>query len=107
MLLTRNKFPWRLGTVLYVCKKYINQTNIEWIFFILEDAKYHSIYYIDVYQGKNTANTDIRPSLNNLPTTQKTVANAIIKIWIKNDPHGSRHIYMDNQYAAQQLFSLI
>ena len=60
-----------------------------------------------MFQGNNTANIDIHPSVHNLPTTQKDFANDRIKSGIANDPSGSRHIYMDNQCAAWQLFSLM
>ena len=76
-------------------------------FFILADAKHYFIYHLDVYQGKNKANIDIHPSVRNLPTTQKAVANAIIKSGISNDSDGSRHIFMDNRYAAPQLLALM
>ena len=76
-------------------------------FFILADTKYYFIYHLDVYQGKNKANIDIDSTITHLPTTQKAVANAIIKSGIANDPHGCRHIFMDNRYAAPQLFALM
>ena len=38
---------------------------------------------------------------------QKYDANDITKSGITNDPHGSRHLYMDNKYAALQLFALM
>ena len=76
-------------------------------FFILADAKYYFIYHLDVYQGKNKANIDIHKSVRKLPTTQKAVANAILKSGIANDPDGSRHIFMDNRYAAPQLLALM
>ena len=76
-------------------------------FFILADAKYYLIHHIDVYQGNNTENIDIHPSLRNLPTTQKSIANAIIKSVIANYPHGYRHIFLDNRYSAPQLFTLV
>ena len=60
-----------------------------------------------MYQGKNTENIDIHPPLHNLPNTQKSIANAIINSGISNDPLVSRHIYIDNLYAAPQLFSLM
>ena len=65
-------------------------------FSILTNAKYDFIHHIDVYEGKNIANIVIHPSLHNLLTTQKTVANDITKIGIENDPHGYRHLYMYN-----------
>ena len=77
------------------------------IFFILADAKYYFIYHIDVYQSNNTANIDIRPSLHNLPTIQKSFADAIIKSGISNYSRGSRHLYMYNRYASPQRFSLM
>ena len=76
-------------------------------FFILADAKHYFIYHLDVYQGKNKANIDIHHSIRNIPTTEKAVANAILKSGICNDPNGYRHIFMDNRYAAPQLFALM
>ena len=76
-------------------------------FFILADAKYYFIYHLDVYQGKNRNNIDVHEEAKKLPTTQKAVANAILKSEIANDPHGSRHLYMDNRYTAPQLLALM
>ena len=76
-------------------------------FFILADAQHYFIFYFDVYQGKNKANTDTAPMIANLPTTQKAVANAIIKSGINNDAHGCRYMFMDNQYATPQLLALM
>ena len=73
----------------------------------MDDEKYYLIYTIDVHQGKNTENIEIHPSLHNLSTTQKSVANTIIKSGITNDTRGSRHICMDNKYDNPQVFSLI
>ena len=75
--------------------------------FILADSNHYFIYHLDVYQGKNQQNVDIDSSVRKLPTTQKAVANAIIRSNIANDPHGCRHIFMDNRYAAPQLFALL
>ena len=76
-------------------------------FFILSDSKHYFIYHLDVYQGKKKANIDIHSSVRNLPTTKKAVANAIVKSGISNDVNGSRHIFMDNRYAAPQLLALM
>ena len=76
-------------------------------FFILADTKYYFIYHLDVYQGKNKANIDIDPTVSSLPTTQKAVANAILKSGIANDPNGCCHMFMDNRYSAPQLFALM
>ena len=76
-------------------------------FFILADAKYYFISHLDVYQGANDRNVDVMPSVKNLPTTQKAVANAILQSGIDNDVDGCRHIYMDNRYAAPQLLALM
>ena len=76
-------------------------------FFILADSRDYFIYHLDVYQGKNTANIDIHPSVRRLPTTQKAVANAILKSKINNDKDGCRYLFMDNRYAAPQLFALM
>ena len=76
-------------------------------FFILADAGDYFIYHLDVYQGKNKANIDIRPNIKHLPTTQKLVANSILKASIDNDKDGCRYIFMDTRYAAPQLFALM
>ena len=65
------------------------------------------IYHLDVYQGKNKANIDIHPIVRHLPTTQKAVANSILKSGIDNDEYGCRYLFMDNRYAAPQLFALM
>ena len=76
-------------------------------FFILADASHYFIYHLDVYQGKNLANIDIDPLVRHLPTTQKAVANAILKSQINNDKDGCRYIMMDNRYAAPQLLAIM
>lgn len=76
-------------------------------FFILADASFYFIYHLDVYQGKNINNIDVHEQAAKLPTTQKAVANAILKSEINNDPNGSRHIFMDNRYTAPQLLALM
>ena len=48
-------------------------------FFVMADTKYYFIYHLDVYQGANKSNIDIDASITSLPTTQKAVANAILK----------------------------
>ena len=60
-----------------------------------------------MYQGKNKANVDIHPSVRSLYTTQKAVANSILKPAINNDRDGYRYLYMDNRYAAPQPFALM
>ena len=75
-------------------------------FFILADSRDYFIYHLDVYQGANQANIDIHPSIKHLPTTQKAVANAILKSGIDNDKDGCRYLFMDNRYAAPQLLAL-
>ena len=76
-------------------------------FFILSDAKYYFIYHLDVYQGKISNNIDVHKDSRKLPTTQRAVANTILKSEIVNDPNGSRHLFMDYQYCAPQLMALI
>ena len=76
-------------------------------FFILADSRDYFIYDLDVYQGKNKANFDIRPSVRHLPTTQKAVANAILKSQIANDLDGCWYLFMDNRYTAPQLLALM
>ena len=68
---------------------------------------YHFIYHLDVYQGKNKANNDINLTLHELPTTQKAVANAILKSRIANDIHGCCRAFMDNWYCALELLALM
>ena len=76
-------------------------------FFILADSHGYFIYHLDFYQGKNKANIDIHPLVKHLPTTQKAVANAILKSQIHNDKDGCRYLFMDNRYAALQLLALM
>ena len=57
-------------------------------FFILADSQYFLIYHLDVYQGKNAININIHKDTRNLPTTQKAVANAILKSNIDNNTDG-------------------
>jgi len=76
-------------------------------FFILADARDYFIYHLDVYQGKNKVNIDIHHTVKHLPTTQKAVANSILKARIDNDRDGCRHMFMENRYAAPQLFVLM
>eukprot|EP00957_Ditylum_brightwellii_P059625 4526472-Ditylum_brightwellii.AAC.1 len=76
-------------------------------FFILADAYHYFIHHLVCYQGKNKANIDIDPSIRRLPTMQKAVANAILKSNIANDPNGCKFLYMDNHYAAPQLFAIM
>ena len=76
-------------------------------FFVMADATHYFIYHLDVYQGKNPNNIDIHPDVRNLPTTQKAVANAILKSKISNDKDGSRRVYFDNRYAAPILLALM
>ena len=76
-------------------------------FFVMADTKYYFIYHLDIYQGANKSNIDIDASITKLPTTQKAVANAILKGGIANDPDGSRHMFMDNRYTAPQLLALM
>jgi len=52
-------------------------------------------------------NIDVHKNVAKLPTTQKAVANAIVKSEINNDPNGSRHIFMDNWYTTLQLLALM
>ena len=44
--------------------------------------------------------------MNHLPTTQKAVANLILKSGIENDVYGCMYLFMDNRYVVQQLFAL-
>ena len=76
-------------------------------FFILADSRDYFIYHLDVYQGKNKANIDVHPTVKHLPTTQKAVANSILKAGIDNDTNGCRYLFMDNRYAAPQPLALM
>jgi hypothetical protein len=60
-----------------------------------------------VYQGKNTENIGIPDDIRNLPTTQKTVINAVIQSKIGKDPNGMRRLFMDNQYTAALLLLML
>ena len=76
-------------------------------FFLLADSRYYFIYHLDVYQGKNKANIDIDSVVMHLPTTQKAVANAIVKSGIANCVDGCRYMFLDNRYACPQLLALM
>ena len=60
-----------------------------------------------MYQNENTVNIEIKPPLHKQPITHKYDANDIIKSGITNYYHGSRHIYMDNQYADPPIFGMM
>eukprot|EP00957_Ditylum_brightwellii_P081514 6201660-Ditylum_brightwellii.AAC.1 len=72
----------------------------------MQNAENYFIYHLDSYQGKNKANIDIDPTIKRLPTTQKDIANTILKSDIANDPNGRRFLYMVNCNAAPQLFAI-
>eukprot|EP00957_Ditylum_brightwellii_P150015 11424694-Ditylum_brightwellii.AAC.1 len=76
-------------------------------FFILANAKYLFIYYLDVYQGKNKNNIEFHPDVINLPVTQKAVRNAILQSGIVNDSNGMQHFFFDSKCAAPQLLGII
>eukprot|EP00957_Ditylum_brightwellii_P150350 11449012-Ditylum_brightwellii.AAC.1 len=40
-------------------------------------------------------------------TQQKAIANTILKSDVANDPNGCWFLYMDNRYAAPQLFAIM
>ena len=76
-------------------------------FFIMTDVTHCFICHLDVHQFKNKANIGISLTLHGLPTTQKAVANAIVKSQIADDKDGCCHACMDERCAAPQLFSII
>jgi hypothetical protein len=79
-------------------------------FFILAGSSTYLIHHIDVYQGRNAANTGIDPLCVNLPTTMKAVVNAIIKSELSkgsNDVNGFRVLSLDNRYQCPQLACLV
>ena len=57
------------------------------------------VCYLDIYQGKNGDNVGIHPSIKDLPTTQKALANALIYAMVSNDPMGYWTVYSDNSYS--------
>ena len=74
----------------------------------MSDAKCYCILHIDVYQGKNAANTGIAPALVDLGTTQKAMMNAVYSLGLQNDPRSKRHhIAMDNRYQCAELALLL
>ena len=74
---------------------------------ILADSKDYFIYHLDVYPGKNKSDIYLYPSIRHLPTTQKAIADAILKSQIGNDIDGCRYLFMDNRYTAPQLLALM
>jgi hypothetical protein len=72
--------------------------------FICADARHYGIYHVDVYQEKNSSNIDIDKSITSVPTTQKAVLNACIKMRLhQKKNHGARHLTMDNRYQCPEL----
>ena len=65
------------------------------------------IVHLDVYQGKNAQNIGIPEEIQNLPTTQKAVVNAVIQSGIANDTDGLRSLFTDNRYSSPPLFVLL
>jgi len=54
------------------------------------------IYHIEVYQGKNAENIGIPEEIQDIPTTQKAVMNAVISSGIGKDTSVSCRLCMDN-----------
>ncbi|CAB9500921.1 expressed unknown protein [Seminavis robusta] len=74
-------------------------------FFILACSSTYAIFNIDVYQGRNATNVGIDESIQDLPTTQKAVMNAVMSTF--DDGGGARHIAMDNRYMCPELAVLL
>lgn len=62
----------------------------------MTDANHYLMYHLDVYHDKYKANIKTQPSLYNVPTAQKTMANTIVKYDIANTLEVSRHIFMNS-----------
>ncbi len=62
---------------------------------------------MDIYQEENSNNVHIVEEAWHLPTTQKSVVNAIVTSGIHNNPNGMYELYMENQYTAPELFVLL
>ncbi|CAB9531382.1 unknown protein [Seminavis robusta] len=75
-------------------------------FFILACSTTYAIFHIDVYQGRNATNVGIEECIQDLPTTQKAVMNAVMCTF-GNDGQGARHIAMDNRYMCPELAVLL
>ena len=69
----------------------------------MSNALNYFICHIDVYQGKNRANTGIIPMLQHLPTTQKAVANSIVCSIISCYSKGYYKVIIVNRYSSIEL----
>ena len=78
-------------------------------FFVLANNNHEKyfIYHLDVYQGKNAANIGIPAEIQDMPTTQKAVVNAMIQSGISKDVNGMRRLFTDSRYTAAALFILL
>lgn len=65
------------------------------------------IYHTEVYQGKRSNNVHIVEEAWSLPTSQKSVANAVVRSGISNVLFGEPELYMDNCYIIPDLFVLL
>ena len=76
-------------------------------FFMMGEAQVPFCHHIDVYQGKNQANINIKPEIRGVPTTQKAVLNAVLQTEMDKCVDGARLIAMDNRYMCAQLCSIL
>ena len=77
-------------------------------FFVLADAKTHSVLHVDVYQGKNPCNINIRDEARGLPTTQKAAVNAVMQTHLHTETRGGYwHMSLDNRYQCPELAFLL
>ena len=72
-------------------------------FYILSDARRYNILHLDVYQGKNANNINIHPAIQDLPTTQKAVANSLHSTGLHEETQGMHCLSMDNRYQCPEL----
>lgn len=57
--------------------------------------------------GKNKADVDIDDALKSLPTTQKAVANSIVKSGVAKNTDKSRHIFINKCNACLHILVLM
>jgi hypothetical protein len=72
-------------------------------FFLLSCSRTYSILHLDVYQGKNGNNIGVNKAIQDFPTTQRAVLNALYSRKFHQETGGYRHLAADNRYACPEL----
>ena len=73
----------------------------------MSEANHSFVNNLNVYQGNNQKNVDVHPRVRGLTTTQRYVANSILKTQIENDPIICRYLFLHRRYASPQLLEIM